>query len=101
MLTVSAVYSFKFLLLKGLGFVFNVEKEMATYIFNIFLINNMLGLVLIPIAVLLSFSITAYPGIFVVVACVLYGLSLNYRVFRGVMIGLSYKDVSLCYLFLY
>lgn len=101
LLTVSAVYSFKFLLLKLLGFIFSVEREMATYIFNIFLINNMLGIVLIPVAVLLSFSIAHQPGLFVVAACVLYGMALIYRFFRGFVIGLSYKGVNLMYLFLY
>ncbi len=101
MLAVSAVYSFKFLLLKITGFIFSIEKEMATYIFNIFLINNMLGLVLIPLAIILSFSVTQHLNVVVIGACVLYGIAFVYRILRGALIGFSYNGVNLMYLFLY
>lgn len=39
---VSAVYALKFLILKIAGWLFDVEKETALYIFNVFLLNNLL-----------------------------------------------------------
>src|SRR5207237_2907846 len=39
---IAAVYFLKFIVLKTAGWVFNLQREMITYIFNIFLINNLL-----------------------------------------------------------
>lgn len=42
-LIVSAVFTLKFLVLRFCGYLFNLGREMSTYIFNVFIINNLLG----------------------------------------------------------
>ena len=42
-LLISAVYAGKFLLLKSCGWLFDMDRELSTYLFTIFIINNLLG----------------------------------------------------------
>lgn len=98
---ISCVYSVKFLLLKLAGFVFRLDKPIANYIFNIFLINNILGVFLIPLLI----SITFLPGMYVKyifnLAVIFVIVSFIYRLVRGIIIGLSQEVFSIFYLFLY
>ena len=45
--------SLKYVILKLAGLIFETDAEMDAYIFNIFLSNNLFGMVLFPVAVLL------------------------------------------------
>ena len=98
---VSAAYALKFLTLKICGWLFEQEREMATYVFYIFLINNILGMALLPFICIfaynenLSFSwLLSIPLIFTV-------LAYCWRIFRGIQIGLGISPFSPFYLFLY
>ncbi len=100
-LLISLIYSVKFILLKLTGYIFNQDRSIATYIFNIFLINNVLGIFLLPIVIGLAFL----PGIYSVFLIYAGGaLALSafiYRLIRGLIIGLSSSSFSPYYLFLY
>lgn len=98
---VSAVYALKFLILKIAGWLFDVEKETALYIFNVFLLNNLLGILLLPFIALLAFH-GALPGdrLFQA-ALILIGLVYLYRLFRGFLVGIGTSGFSPLYLFLY
>ncbi len=98
---IACFYSIKMLLIKLLGHILEIEKPVAVYIFNIFLINNILGMVLIPVIVLLAFAPAMYATyiLYVGVACIL--AAFFYRVFRAFTIGLGMSLSSLYYLFLY
>ena len=50
------VYLIKFILLKFSGWVFNIQRATDTYIFIVFLTNKILGIFLLPILVIFSFS---------------------------------------------
>ena len=50
------VYLIKFILLKFAGWVFNIQRATDTYIFIVFLTNKILGIFLLPILVMFSFS---------------------------------------------
>ena len=100
-LIISFAYTFKFIILKLTGFIFLLDKAFVVYIFNIFLINNVLGIALIPIVIALSFLSASYQPYLVVFSFILIGIAYCYRVVRGVLIGLSSPDFSGFYLFLY
>ena len=100
-LLISMAYSLKLIILKMIGFVFQIDKAITTYIFNVFLINNVLGIILIPILICICFMPSQYIGSIVVLAEVLVVTAFLYRVFRGITIGLSYPNFSVYYLFLY
>ncbi|PWT75171.1 MAG: hypothetical protein C5B59_09570 [Bacteroidetes bacterium] len=51
-----AIYLGKYLILKSIGWIFNLQRATDTYIFIIFLTNKILGIFLLPFLLMLSFS---------------------------------------------
>lgn len=98
---VSAAYTFKFLILKIIGWLFDLDREMATYIFNIFLINNVLGLILVPIVALMAYNPFIESPFIAVLSIWLIGMAFLYRLIRGLLSGMSVSGFSPLYLFLY
>lgn len=98
---VSAIYSLKFLFLKICGWLFDLDREMATYIFNIFLINNAVGLALIPIIALLAYNQWIASSYLIIAGAILAFAGLFYRSIRGIFIGFSTPGFSLPYLLLF
>jgi len=52
----STIYFIKFLGLKLLGWLFNIQEAANSYIFIVFIINKMIGILLLPFLVLLAFT---------------------------------------------
>ena len=98
---VSTAYTFKFLILKIIGWLFDLDREMATYIFNIFLINNVLGLILVPLVALMAYNPIISSHFLAILSLWLIGIAFCYRLFRGLLSGLSVSGFSPIYLFLY
>lgn len=55
-LGITAIYFIKFTGLKFSGWLFNMETAAGSYIFIIFIINKMLGIILLPFLLLLAFT---------------------------------------------
>ena len=55
-LGVTLIYFIKFIGLKFSGWLFNAEDAADSYVFIIFMINKMLGIILLPFLLLLSFT---------------------------------------------
>ncbi|REJ82924.1 MAG: DUF4271 domain-containing protein [Bacteroidetes bacterium] len=100
-LLVSAAYTLKFLVLKITGWLFDLDREMATYIFHIFLINNVLGLLLLPFIALMTFNPQADVSTLITACIWTIGIFFIYRIFRGILTGMSVPGFSVLYLFLY
>jgi hypothetical protein len=98
---VSTIYSFKFIILKVSGFIFQLDKPVSAYIFNIFLINNLVGILLLPVVIIIAFTTTFAATIIFKIAIIGIILLYIFRLGRGIMIGLSLTDFSLFYLILY
>ncbi len=98
---VSATYTLKFLILKIIGWLFDLDREMATYIFNIFLINNVLGLILLPIVALMAYNPIIETHFLANLSIVLIAFAFFYRIIRGLLAGMSVPGFSPLYLFLY
>ena len=98
---VSVAYAVKFLILKICGWLFEQEREMATYIFNIFLINNILGMALLPFICIFAYNETLAVSGLLIIPLVLIVIAFGWRIFRGIQIGLSISSFSPLYLFLY
>lgn len=99
---ISIIYSIKYVVLRLAGFIFETSQEMDAYIFNIFLSNNIFGMVLFPIAVILFL----YPqlsdsrlilSVIIVLALLFY----IFRLLRGILIGRASSGYTPVYLFLY
>ena len=55
-LVIGAVYIVKFTILKFTGWVFNMREAANTYAFIVFLVNKLLGMFLLPLLILMTFS---------------------------------------------
>jgi hypothetical protein len=100
-LFVTLTYALKYLILKICGWLFEQEKEIATYIFNIFLINNILGMALLPFVCLLAYNSSSIGSGFIVIPIILVCGAFLWRLVKGIRIGLGTGSFSPLYLFLY
>ena len=95
------VYSVKFLVLKMTGWVFNVAKAADTYIFIVFMINKMLGILLIPFLIVLFFSEPTIREIALVISFCLTGFLFLYRFIASYPSIRNEIKISIFYFFLY
>ncbi len=100
-LCISFLYSIKFIVLKVSGHIFRADKAIAGYIFNIFLINNILGIALLPLIIGLTFLPAEYTKITAIIAISMVVLGYVYRILRGLFIGIGHIEFSRFHLFLY
>lgn len=73
------IYVGKFVLLKFTGWVFNLTKATDTYIFIVFLVNKMLGMLLLPFLVLIAFYGGQAQQVFVTLSLILIVVLFAYR----------------------
>lgn len=71
------IYFIKFIGLKFSGWLFNMEQAASSYIFIIFIINKLLGIVLLPFLVLLAFTTGSLY---------MFSLSLSFAIIGGLLI---------------
>ena len=55
-LLITAIYLGKFILLKMIGWMFNIRMAVDTYIFIVFLVNKMVGIYLLPVLLFMAFA---------------------------------------------
>lgn len=100
-LTVAVIYFLKYLTLKFTGWLTGYREAANTYLFIIFLINKILGILLLPFVIVIAFGagFLQYPA--VLVSLLLIGLMFLLRFLRSY--GLLRKDikVSRLHFFLY
>lgn len=82
-----AVYFGKFILLKLAGWIFNISAATDTYIFIVFLVNKIIGILLLPVLVMMAFP---YPALFPVVLTLSY---IMLALFFGYRFIISYKPI--------
>ncbi|HYC27429.1 MAG TPA: DUF4271 domain-containing protein [Chitinophagaceae bacterium] len=75
----AVIYLGKYVLLKFTGWVFNLSKATDTYIFIVFLVNKMLGLLLLPFLVLIAFYSGQAQQVFVTLSLILVVVLFVYR----------------------
>jgi len=100
-LAVAIAYSVKMIFLRFLSGVFDLEKPIALYIFNIFLMIMMIGLLLLPVNILLAYGPLEFKAWTIFISIAVISLLFLYRIFRAVVIWLGISGFSLFYLFLY
>ncbi|MGQ0740484.1 MAG: DUF4271 domain-containing protein [Bacteroidota bacterium] len=71
----SAIYIVKFIGLKITGWLFNMQEAADAYIFIVFVVNKMIGILLLPFLVLIAFAAgEIYPVAIVLSWCLVGGL---------------------------
>jgi len=81
------VYLGKFVMLKVIGWIFNVSHATDTYIFIVFLVNKIIGIFLLPVVVLLAFP---FPDLYQVVFTLSFVLIVVLYIYRFII---SYKPI--------
>ncbi|WP_276480437.1 DUF4271 domain-containing protein [Paraflavitalea pollutisoli] len=76
---VLAVYLGKFIILKVVGWIFNVSNATDTYIFVIFMVNKMIGILLLPVLFMIAFPYQQFLPVILTLAFITLGLALVYR----------------------
>lgn len=99
---VAAAYSTKMILLRFLSAVFEMEKPVALYIFNIFLIVMMCGFLLLPVNIILAYTPSPQVRVWTLyITVVLIAALFLYRLIRAVGIWSAIPGFPVFYLFLY
>ncbi len=74
-LGLSAAYMIKFVGLKISGWLFNVEEAANSYIFIVFVVNKMIGIILLPLLAIIAFGLgNVYTGGMTISWCIIAGL---------------------------
>ena len=100
-LIILVIYTGKMIVIRLLGFIFQVQKEALDYSTTVFLFGNTLGLFMMPIVICLSFARQVSPLIFIYSGFAILATFLCARLVRGLIIGINSTRVSRFYLFLY
>jgi hypothetical protein len=78
-LSLLVLYTGKYILLSFAGWVFNVKEAAEVYIFSIYLINKILGVVLIPFTIIIAFSFPNIINVSITISALVIGLLFVYR----------------------
>lgn len=77
------IYFFKFLCLKFIGWVTGYQQVTNTYIFIIFLINKILGILLLPFIIIMAFSTPVLIKVSALIAILVIALMFLMRFYRS------------------
>lgn len=81
--SISIVYCVKYVTLKFTGWVTNKNNVVDTYIFIIFLINKIIGIILLPVTIVLAFSAIQIKIPIAILSLLFIALMLLMRYFRA------------------
>ena len=100
-LSVSIIYFIKFCVIKFLGWVTGMKDAADTYIFVIFLINKIIGVMLIPFTILIAFTSAAWIKSIIIFSFLLVGVLFLLRFFRTYDLLQHRLDITRMHFFLY
>ena len=75
----AVLYLLKFVILKIVGWVFNINRAVETYLFVVFMTNKVIGIFLLPLLVLISFSGQLMTEITITISIIMICLFYIYR----------------------
>lgn len=96
-----SIYSIKYLILKAFGSVFRLAVPIGYYTFYIYLINNFLGILLIPFSIIISFSSEIFAVYIIYLVMFILIISILYRYFKGIELNNFYFRYYKFHFFLY
>ncbi len=78
-LSLAILYTGKYIFLRFAGWVFNVKEASEAYIFAVYLINKILGIILVPFIIVIAFSQPEILNISITISILLILLLFVYR----------------------
>jgi hypothetical protein len=97
----ACLYFGKFICLTLMGYIFNARDLMGTYVFVVFMINKVLGILLLPFIAILAFAKPAYYSIAIGAAAILTILLFLYRYLFSLTSVRNKLHISSFHFFLY
>lgn len=79
---VGITYLIKFVVLKFTSWIFNMQEAADTYVFIVFLVNKLLGIFLLPLLVLMAFSISSWENALITIS---YTLIFGFFAYRFII----------------
>ena len=98
---VGLIYLAKYITISFGGWAFKLEAVSKSYIFNIFLINKIMAMVLLPFVLLIAFAAPVYAGPALIVSAVLIALLFVSRYIRSWQVFGSFFQFSKFHFFTY
>jgi hypothetical protein len=100
-LLVTAVYGVKYVMLRFCGWLFGSAELADAYIFILYLINKVLGILLVPFLVILAFCTPELAKAFMYISIFFIVLLVAYRYIRSYSVVKQYLSFSRLHFFLY
>ncbi len=88
------IYTVKYLFLRFAGWLLNVYQAADTYLFVVFLVNKMAGVMLLPVAALIAFAPVDITGFVIWGSLFILGIFLLYRSLLGYQTAQSVSHLS-------
>jgi len=101
LLGVILLYLLRHFLLYALGYIFPISKEVNIYNFSIQVNNNLLGLVLIPLNLIVAFGPTSLSIAFIYISLITVVFFYVIRSVRGLLLAAPYIQKHIFHFFLY
>jgi len=95
------IYLVKILFLRVFAFIIDKQEAIAEYNFTIFLVNQFLGVILIPAVIFIAYGPRALSGTVVFLGALFFIAALILRIGKGVVGVLNRGEATLFYLILY
>lgn len=96
-----AIYLGKYLFIRFAGWVFNVQESADIYAFIVFLVNKMIGVVLLPLLLVMAYSSGQTNGILLTVSLFVVGGLLIYRYIMSLSRVTKNLQISPFHFFIY
>jgi len=100
-LCLATIYLLKFITLKFTGWITGYKEVTNTYIFIIFLINKILGILLLPFIIIIAFSVPVIIKVSVLIAILFVGSMILMRFFRSYGLLQHQLKISRTHFFMY
>lgn len=99
--SLSVFYLLKIFLIRLSGILFSVGKEITEYLFHLFLFNNILGLLLLPVAMGVFYADAFSPDAIIFLSGALILAAFLFRIGKSIFIGITATKISASYIILY
>ena len=99
--TLALLYLVKFMILKVVGWIFNINRAVETYLFVVFLTNKIIGVFLLPFLLIISFSGQGMGEIAITLSLIMIGIFYIYRFIASYNTLHKEIKISGLYFFLY
>jgi hypothetical protein len=100
-LLILVIYLIKFITLKFSGWIFDRKEAADTYIFIVFFLNKLLGVVLVPFSIVIAYARGSFQDIFVTLSFALIAGFFIYRFILSYSALRNELKISLLHFFLY